>query len=111
MFLVIATILLSIMVPLITLTSLSERCFDSSVPILYDRQDPAQARRADACYRALFDAGRRQGFLPYRMGVNAMDLMTESDAPFWRLVSRIKASIDPEDIIAPGRYSPLIRRG
>jgi 4-cresol dehydrogenase (hydroxylating) flavoprotein subunit len=96
--------------PLITLTSLSERCFDSSVPILYDQRDASQAARAESCYQALFDAGGREGFLPYRMNVQSMALLTDSQMPFWNLVSRIKAAIDPKDIIAPGRYAPVVRR-
>ena len=57
--------------PLITLTSLSNRCFDSSVPLLFDRNDTSQAARAQSCYRALFEAGRSEGFLPYRMAIHA----------------------------------------
>jgi 4-cresol dehydrogenase (hydroxylating) flavoprotein subunit len=91
--------------PLITLTSLSDRCFDSSVPVLFDRRDANQTARAQSCYRALLDAGRREGFLPYRMSAHAMDWMTGSDAPFWDTVAAIKAAIDPGGIIAPGRYA------
>jgi 4-cresol dehydrogenase (hydroxylating) len=93
------------MEPLITLTSLSERCFDSSVPLLFDRSDANQTARAHSCYRALLDAGRREGFLPYRMNVHAMDWLTGSDAPFWDTVAAIKSAIDPGGIIAPGRYA------
>jgi 4-cresol dehydrogenase (hydroxylating) len=92
--------------PLITLTSISPRCFDSTVPILFNRDDPAEAERADACYRALFEMGRGEGFLPYRMGVQYMDLVTVTDSVFWRLVAKIKQAVDPGGIIAPGRYSP-----
>jgi 4-cresol dehydrogenase (hydroxylating) flavoprotein subunit len=92
--------------PLITLTSLSDRCFDSSVPLLFDRRDPDQVERAQSCYRALFEAGRREGFVPYRMSAHAMHWVTGSDAPFWSVVRAIKQAIDPNGIIAPGRYSP-----
>jgi hypothetical protein len=34
-----------------------------------------------------------------------MDLMVEQDAACWRLVERIKSAIDPNDIIARGRYT------
>ena len=53
--------------PLITLTSLSDRCFDSSVPLLFRRGDPTETASAQACYRALLEAGRAEGFLsvPY----------------------------------------------
>lgn len=92
--------------PLITLTSVSPRCFDSTVPILFDLQDADASRRADECYRALFEAGRKEGFLPYRMGTQYMDLVTSADIDFWRLVGMIKSALDPKGIIAPGRYCP-----
>jgi 4-cresol dehydrogenase (hydroxylating) flavoprotein subunit len=91
--------------PLITLTSLSDRCFDSSVPLLFDRGDPDQTARAQASYWALLEAGRIEGFLPYRMHVHAMDWLTASSAPFWDTVAAFKSAIDPAGIIAPGRYA------
>jgi 4-cresol dehydrogenase (hydroxylating) len=93
--------------PLITLTSISSRCLDSTVPILFDRDDPSAAVRADRCYRALFEAGRGEGFLPYRMGSQYMDLVTSADNSFWRLVAKIKQAVDPQGIMSPGRYCPL----
>jgi hypothetical protein len=90
--------------PLITLTSLSNRCFDSSVPLLFDRSDASQAARAQSCYRALFEAGRSEGFLPYRMAIHAMEWISRSNTPFWDTVAAIKSAIDRDRIIAPGRY-------
>lgn len=92
--------------PLITLTSQSERCFDSSVPLLFDKTDPAATERALACYAALFEAGKQRGFLPYRLGVHAMESFTHSGTPFWKLAATVKSAVDPDGIIAPGRYSP-----
>jgi hypothetical protein len=95
--------------PLITLTALSDRCFDSSVPLLFDLQDPIQLSRAGECYQALFEAGRQKGFVPYRLGTQIMETVTASDAVCWDLVGRLKAALDPEGIIAPGRYAPTAR--
>jgi 4-cresol dehydrogenase (hydroxylating) len=93
--------------PLITLTSLSDRCFDSSVPLLFRRSDPDETASAQACYRALLEAGRAEGFLPYRMAIDAMDWVIRPETPYWQLVSKIKSAFDPTGIIAPGRYTPL----
>jgi 4-cresol dehydrogenase (hydroxylating) flavoprotein subunit len=92
--------------PLITLTSLSDRCFDSSVPLLFDGREPSQAARARACYRALLEGGRREGFLPYRLGIQAMDWLRPADAPCSGIAAAIKSAVDPGGIIAPGRYVP-----
>lgn len=96
--------------PLITLTSLTDRCFDSTVPLLFDRADPAQMARATACFDALFDAGEQLGFSPYRLGVQAMRRVTGAPSVFWDVVGMMKATFDPDNLIAPGRYAPP-RRG
>jgi 4-cresol dehydrogenase (hydroxylating) len=93
--------------PLITLTSLSDRCFDGTVPLLFRRDDAEGAAKAQACYRALFEAGQEEGFVPYRMSVNSMPLITGQKNGFWDTVSKIKHALDPDSIIAPGRYSRL----
>jgi 4-cresol dehydrogenase (hydroxylating) len=93
--------------PLITLSSLSDRCFDSSVPLLFRRSDPSETESAQACYRALLEAGRAEGFLPYRIAIDAMDWLIQPQTPFWQLVGKIKSAFDPIGIIAPGRYAPL----
>ena len=89
--------------PLITLTSVSDRCFDSTVPILFDRADPAAIDRAHACYDALFAAGQAMGCVPYRLGVQSMALLNEHDA-VPDLLKRLKQAVDPQGVIAPGRY-------
>jgi 4-cresol dehydrogenase (hydroxylating) len=94
------------MEPLITLTSLSDRCFDSTVPLLFDRDRSDEAARADACHRQLLEAGQREGFVPYRLGVQSMRQMIDPEAPCWRMVAALKRAMDPHDILAPGRYSP-----
>jgi 4-cresol dehydrogenase (hydroxylating) len=97
------------MEPLLTLTSLSDRCFDSTVPLLFDRHDADEAERAHACHAALLDAGRDAGFLPYRLGVHAMRRLIDPEAPFWRLTAQLKRAADPHNIIAPERYAPEAR--
>jgi len=96
--------------PLVTLTSLSERCFDSSVPLLFDRSSQAETDRARACYFALLEEGAQQGFMPYRVGIDAMEWLTSKPGTFWELVAELKSAIDPQGIVAPGRYAPLYRR-
>ncbi len=92
--------------PLVTLTTASPRCFDSTVPLLFDRADPEAVQRANACYDALLAAGRADGFMPYRLNVDAMGLLAGEESVFAGLVARLKESLDPNHIIAPGRYVP-----
>lgn len=90
--------------PLITLTSLSDRCFDSTVPLLFDLDSEESRRNAEACYWELLEAGRGQGFLPYRVGIQTMNWLSQNDTTFWQVVRQIKNALDPHAIISPGRY-------
>ncbi len=90
--------------PLITLTSLSPRCFDSSVPVLFDPGNPEETARARACHQALFEAGQRLGFLPYRIGVDSSHLLAAASGGGFDLARKVKHALDPQGIIAPGRY-------
>tara|TARA_R110000868_G_scaffold22420_2_gene92016 strand:- start:36009 stop:37631 length:1623 start_codon:yes stop_codon:yes gene_type:complete len=95
--------------PLITLTTVNDRCFDSTVPLLFDRGDAKATARANDCYRALYEAGQKQGFLPYRLNIDAMSTLNTSGSTFSRLASQLKAAVDPNFILAPGRYVPGIK--
>jgi hypothetical protein len=92
--------------PLVTLTALSDRCFDATVPILFDRGAADAQRAARACYTALAAAGRALGYVPYRLGVHAQRDLWETPGTARDVLSRIKAGLDPQDIITPGRYIP-----
>jgi len=97
--------------PLVTLTSLNDRLFDSTVPLLFDRDDPAAAERAHCCYRELLSKCAGEGFFPYRLGVAGFDALggggevDAGQAP--ALHVRLRAALDPNDILAPGRYTAV----
>jgi FAD/FMN-containing dehydrogenase len=91
--------------PLITLTTLSERCFDSSVPLLFDRRSSSETEAAQRCYRALLDEGRKLGFLPYRVALQGMEWLTSVPSTYWDVVAALKERLDPAGILAPGRYT------
>ncbi len=93
--------------PLITLTSLSEDTFDSTLPILFDRRKVQRQDEANACYTELFRRGQENGWVPYRIPTNQMHLATDQQSAFWSLVQQIKDCVDPIGIISPGRYCPL----
>ncbi|WP_144776656.1 FAD-binding oxidoreductase [Marinobacter maritimus] len=93
--------------PLITLTTVNDRCFDSTVPLLFDRSNADATARANNCYRALFEAGQKEGFLPYRLNIDAMGILNSGSA-FSMLAGKLKAAVDPHSILAPGRYVPRV---
>ncbi len=93
--------------PLLTLTNINDICFDATLPILFDRSQPEEVIKAKQFYEVLLVRGEQAGFLPYRLNIEHMPLFTEQQHPYWQLVSQIKAAVDPNGILAPGRYAPL----
>ena len=91
--------------PLVTLTSLSERCFDSSVPLVFDRSSEAATRRARDCYIELLNVGSRLGFVPYRVHVDAMPWLTERLSVHWDLIDQLRNAVDRSGIFSPRRYA------
>jgi 4-cresol dehydrogenase (hydroxylating) len=90
--------------PLITFTSISDRLFDSTVPLIFDRADPEAAAAAATCYRKLFEAGRDLGVFPYRVGVASMDALAALQSDSLAFHARLRQGLDPDNLIAPGRY-------
>jgi hypothetical protein len=90
--------------PLITFTSLSDRLFDSTVPLVFERHKPEAVAAAAACYKELFEAGRAKGWFPYRVGVNTMKTLVSLQNDSKTFQARLRKDLDPHDILAPGRY-------
>jgi 4-cresol dehydrogenase (hydroxylating) len=90
--------------PMISLTMITERSVACVVSIAYDRDVPGEDKRAMDCYR---DAEQRlalHGYYPYRRGIQAMHPRGD-DGGRGAFLSRIKEALDPNQILAPGRYS------
>jgi 4-cresol dehydrogenase (hydroxylating) len=50
------------------------------------------------------------GYIPYRVGNHSMGDLDLGGDTYWNTVARIKAALDPEGVIAPGRYEPARAR-
>ncbi len=90
--------------PLITLTTMNDRLFDSTVPLLFDRQDKDAQAGAVACFDELVEAGRQIGVFPYRIGIHAMQDLMERQTHAKAFHRRLRQALDPHDIVSPGRY-------
>lgn len=53
--------------PAISFTSLSDRCFDSVLALLFNSHSEEDIARAKACYEELFKRCGSEGFVPYRI--------------------------------------------
>lgn len=61
----------------------------------------SDAERAHEANRILIQSLREKGFPPYRTDIN-----TSSPTDTANLLGKLKAALDPEGIISPGRYEP-----
>jgi 4-cresol dehydrogenase (hydroxylating) len=91
--------------PMFTLSLLNGRAVVCVTTLYFDRADPARRAAARACHDELLDALLAHGNVPYRLGVDSMARLP-ADAPYWQLIDRLKAALDPKGILAPGRYHP-----
>lgn len=92
--------------PMITFTSLKHDTVDSTIPIVFNRADPAAVAQAQACLEELVNEGLKQGWVPYRLNLAQQASLLKAEQPFWQISGRIKQALDPDNIISPGRYQP-----
>lgn len=73
--------------------------------ITFNREDADESRRADACYRAMSEAVAQRGVFVGRAPLDFHDFhMAQTIAPFRDACRAIKGALDPNGVIAPGRY-------
>lgn len=90
---------------LLTLSSVTARSLSAIMTVSFRKSDPAEAERAANCYRELVAATARAGYPAYRASSQMMDAVTGDNRAFWQTVSAVKGALDPDGLIAPGRYS------
>jgi 4-cresol dehydrogenase (hydroxylating) len=89
----------------ITVNLMDTRAMEGVVSLAFRRDDPDRVAGAHACIREMENRYMQLGFPPYRVGINSMDRVVHEDDPFWQTVREIKKALDPNGIIAPGRYN------
>lgn len=72
--------------------------------ILYDRLDAAEGERAAALYGAILDLSHRMGYQHFRAGINGWEKLYQRCPELKALNEKIKAALDPQGILSPGRY-------
>jgi 4-cresol dehydrogenase (hydroxylating) flavoprotein subunit len=100
--------------PMITVTLLNGRAMVFVTTIYYDRSSADESTRARACHDELMTAILDAGHPPYRAGIEGMRFLDQAadgrGGAYWDLVGRLKDSLDPKGIFAPGRYDPRSAR-
>jgi 4-cresol dehydrogenase (hydroxylating) flavoprotein subunit len=73
--------------------------------IVFNREQPDECRQADACYRSLARAFAKSGIGVGRTPIDYQDYHMALLMPAFReTCAAIKTALDPNGIIAPGRY-------
>lgn len=77
------------------------------VNLLFDRGSKEETARAHACADSLFEYIRKRGLEVYRARADMMGEVVAADPEHWSRIRALKQVLDPENLIAPGRYNLL----
>lgn len=92
------------MEPHLSLECVSERSVIITIVLLYDRDVAGEDERAMACHHELLQKLIEAGYIPYRLGIHSMQGLPAVVDDSVLLQQRIKEALDPNGILAPGRY-------
>lgn len=74
------------------------------IDVLFDRSNPEETQRANACFHELLDEFEQQGYGVYRVNTAFQERVARTYGPVKRDVERrIKQALDPNGILAPGK--------
>lgn len=73
--------------------------------LLFDHEDEGESRRAHECAAALQALVKARGLSVYRARADMMSEVTDPADSHWRLIRELKQVLDPNNVIAPGRYN------
>ena len=90
--------------PNIGINCVTERSVYIIGEILYDRNIKDNDKKAIKCYKKTFKELVKKGFIPNRLTVNSMDLLPSSNDDYDTFLHKLKKTIDPNNILSPGRY-------
>jgi len=74
------------------------------VSLVYDRDEPGADERAMRCHDEMLQRLVRIGCFPYRLGIHSMDSLPPPADDSAALLHDLKRCLDPNDVLAPGRY-------
>jgi 4-cresol dehydrogenase (hydroxylating) len=87
--------------------AMSERSLVNVNQLLYDKDNAGMMGRVDAMFRALVADANANHYGEYRTHIDYMDLVADSydfnDRALLRLNNKVKAALDPNSVIAPGK--------
>ncbi|WP_375558965.1 FAD-binding oxidoreductase [Bernardetia sp. OM2101] len=82
----------------------SERAIDITGAICYDREQIGEEERAMQCHNEIMETFISEGYAPYRLGIQSMDLINKLNLENLAFLQRLKKNIDPNNILSKNRY-------
>lgn len=93
-----------------TLNMLTGRVLEAVISIHFSRSSADEKARAHACVDELTAAFSKEGFYPYRANIDQQRRFAASSPVLTEVTGSIKSALDPNGIIAPGRYETQVMR-
>ena len=90
--------------PQIGMSCASGRIINVYISLMYDREVAGEDERAMACHDELLERLMTAGYPPYRLGLQSMRAPPASGSAYEETLHALKSALDPNDILAPGRY-------
>jgi 4-cresol dehydrogenase (hydroxylating) len=87
-----------------SLLMINARTFYALLQFFYDRDNPDECARVRDLYEEVVDAAPRSGFQQVRTSIASYDRLLEQAPEYASVVARLKRALDPENVLAPGRY-------
>ncbi len=88
----------------VLLIQLNPRTFLVLIPLFFDRKTAEEAERAQRTYDQLCELLKMRHYQQYRCCTPQMENILDCNPSYQSLMRRIKHALDPNQIIAPGRY-------
>jgi 4-cresol dehydrogenase (hydroxylating) len=90
--------------PMLAMVGQTERALYLVPLVIYDRDAPGADEAAMRCHDAIIAKACAAGYPPYRLGVQSMGALPAPRDDHGALLARLKKALDPNDVLAPGRY-------
>lgn len=92
--------------PFFNLASFSAQSAEGFFRVFFDRRDKTATEKAHTWNARVHRKLQEEGILPYRANVKDMQQVFDPSDTYWQTILDLKGVLDPDHIIAPGKYVP-----
>lgn len=85
---------------------LTSRVLEAVISVHFLRRSSEERARAHSCLNEMTEIFSAQGFYPYRINIDQHRTFANISPAHASVIASIKSVLDPNGIIAPGRYGP-----